>query len=1085
MTNKILYKSRLLFLGMVSLSLQAHNNGVITYSDFLNPSQETRPRVWWHWLNGNITQDGIRKDIEWMHNVDIGGAHVFDGNMGTPVLVKDRISNMSPEWKACFRLATSLFSSNGMEEAIASSPGWSEAGGPWVKPKDAMKKITWRETYVRGGKTVKIKLPEPFTMTSDFQNVRLNTHNVDIETKFYKDIVVLACKTEDESMAQMKAQITASNGTFTLDQLSNTDLSDFQKLTIEKNTPASYINVTFPQAQIIKAISLTTDAQRESWAIKPANCNHCLEYSQDGTNWTWLCDIPDGGVYQQTVSFPAIKARFFRVAFRDPNGKSTRKTSVKISELVLHSASYINHFEDKAGYYTAYDTDEFTTPEEQGVKEVVDITKYMDINGNLIWKAPKGNWKILRIGYNLTGHENAPVTRDEQGLEVDKMDSAAVKTYIEHYLYLFQEASGNRLGKDGVSYLLNDSYEAGQNTWTETLPEEFEKRRGYSLWKYLPVLTGITVDNTDKSEAFLWDWRKTIGELVVENYYEQLDKALKKHGMKRYSESHENGRVYLADGMEVKRHADIPMGAMWIPKYNFGTSQKIGEADIRESASVAHLYGQKYIAGESFTTIGMNDAYAFGPSELRPTADLEFASGLNRIVIHESAHQAVETVPGITMSAIGTWFNRHITWADQAKAWVDYLARTSYMMQQGRNVADIAWYYGENNNVTGLVMTDTPTIPKGYNFDYINSDALLHVLDAKDNRLISNITGNSYSILAIDRNATHMSMGVLRKLDELSKAGITICGYKPKVKSGMEGSDNQFQQLADTIWSRPNVVEGLNLEATLAKINVFPDFQTTTDSILYVHHTTDNGEFYWIDNRRNQKVDTRITLRTSNGIQPQIWRAAHGTREQVTAKASSSNTEMAVTLNPHESYFIVFDKDTPAADASIDMSKQSEVFSLNNPWTVIFQEHRGAPAQTTLEHLASLSENTDPAIKYFSGTAIYTTTFKVSKKQLKTYRNFFLNLGKVSNIAEVFLNGQPLGTYWETPFLIPAGNTLQAGNNTLTVKVTNFWTNRLIGDQQESVKKKITTTSMDFYSAGATLLPSGLIGPVKISAESK
>lgn len=1084
MAKKILFKSMLLFLGMVPIFLQAQNNRTITYSDFFSPSQETRPRVWWHWLNGNITQYGIRKDIEWMHRSGIGGAHVFDGNMGTPVLVKNRISYMSSEWKNCFKLATSLFLSNGMELAIASSPGWSEAGGPWVKPEDGMKKLTWRETYLLGGKTVKIKLPEPFTITSDFQNIRMSTHNIDADTKFYKDIVVLACKTEDKSMAQMKARITASNGTFSLDQLCNTDLSDFQKLTIEKNTPASYINVTFPQDHIIKAISLTTDALRESWAIKPATCNHSLEYSLDGTSWIKLCDIPDGGVYEQTVSFPAVKARFFRVQFRNPSGISMRKASVKVSELVLHSASYINHFEDKAGYYTAYDTDIFITPHDQGVKDVVDITKYMDANGNLIWKAPKGNWKILRIGYSLTGHENAPVTLDEQGLEVDKMDSAAVKRYIEHYLSLFQEASGNRLGNDGIGYLLNDSYEAGQNTWTETLPEEFEKRRGYSLWKYLPVLTGITVDNTERSEAFLWDWRKTIGELVVENYYEQLDKVLKKYGMKRYSESQENGRVYMADGMEVKRHADIPMGAMWIPKGGFGTSQKIGEADIRESASVAHLYGQKYVAAESFTTIGMNNAYAFGPKEYRSTADLEFASGANRIVIHESALQAVDTEPGITMSAIGTWFNRHITWANQAQIWTDYLARTSYMMQQGHNIADIAWYYGENNNVTGLVMSDTPAIPKGYNFDYVNSDALLHVLDAKDNRLISNITGNSYSILAIDRNATRMSMSVLRKLDELSKAGITICGDKPTVKVGMEGTENDFRQLVNVIWSRPNVVCGLDLNVALAKINVSPDFKTTTDSILYVHHTTDNGEFYWIDNRRNQKIDTHITLRTSNGLQPQIWRAAHGSREQVTAKINGSNTEMDITLNPQESYFIVFDKDASVVNASVDMSKQRDVFFLTNPWTVTFQKHCGAPDQTMMNQLTSLSENTDTNIKYFSGTATYNTVFKVSKKQLKTNRNFFLNLGEVGNIAEIFLNGQSLGTYWETPFLIPVGSALQAGNNTLTIKVTNFWTNRLIGDQQESVKK-VTTTSMDFYSASSPLLPSGLIGPVKLCAETK
>ncbi len=663
------------------------------------------------------------------------------------------------------------------------------------------------------------------------------------------------------------------------------------------------------------------------------------------------------------------------------------------------------------------------------------------------------------------------------------MDSAAVHRYESIYLDMYKDATGNRLGQKGLGYIVTDSYEAYQNNWTPSMPQEFEKRRGYALWKWLPVLTGAIVEDSEKSEAFLWDWRQTIGELEVENYYEELSKILKRHGMKRYSESQENGRVYMADGMAVKRNADIPMSAMWVNHMGQGTSNKISEADIRESASVAHLYGQKLVAAESLTTVGFGCAWAFGPKELRPTADLEFASGLNRVVIHESALQpADDKLPGIGLFIFGTWFNRNITWASQAKAWTDYLARTSYMMQQGKNVADIAYYYGEDNNITGLISTDAPVIPKGYNYDYVNADVLLTILNAENKNLVSSRTGATYRVLALGSNCNRMSMKVLRKLDRLSQGGVTICGDKPTLKGGMEGTYDEFRFLANAVWSRPNVISGRDINIALDRIGLKPDFQTDKDSILFVHHTTDNGEFYWIDNRSDKAQQAHITLRTGTDVRPQIWRADFGTRVMHDSHVTTEGNEMTVGLNPNESYFIVFDKTAAPAEEPVDMGKQTTVLDITTPWKVTFQEQRGAPASATFDTLASWTDNTDEGIRYFSGTATYANSFKLSKKMLKHSRALYLDLGEVGNIAEVSLNGQDLGTFWETPFLVPITHAVKAGENTLTIKVTNFWTNRIIGDMQPGTTKKYTWTAIPFYQPNSPLLRSGLIGPVKVNS---
>src|SRR6516225_11886174 len=118
---------------------------------FQNPPQAAKPRVWWHWMNGNITKDGIRKDLEWMHRVGIGGFQNFDASLLTPQIVEKRLTYMTPDWQDAFRFTTRLADSLKLEMAIAGSPGWSESGGPWVKPEDGMKKIVWTEVRVQGG----------------------------------------------------------------------------------------------------------------------------------------------------------------------------------------------------------------------------------------------------------------------------------------------------------------------------------------------------------------------------------------------------------------------------------------------------------------------------------------------------------------------------------------------------------------------------------------------------------------------------------------------------------------------------------------------------------------------------------------------------------------------------------------------------------------------------------------------------------------------------------------------------------------------------------------------------------------------
>jgi len=185
---------------------------------------------------------------------------------------------------------------------------------------------------------------------------------------------------------------------------------------------------------------------------------------------------------------------------------------------------------------------------------------------------------------------------------------------------------------------------------------------------------------------------------------------------------------------------------------------------------VAHLYGQNLVAAESFTTVG-GIAYGISPEMLKLTADKMMANGLNRFVIHTSVHQPLDSSgPGVGLGPFGEWFTRHETWAEQASAWVTYLARSSFLLQQGRFVADVLYYYGEDSNVTALFREKAPPVPAGYNFDYVNADALVHLLSVVDGALATP-SGMRYRVLALDPNSRNMSLPVLRKIRDLVTAG--------------------------------------------------------------------------------------------------------------------------------------------------------------------------------------------------------------------------------------------------------------------------------------------------------------------------
>lgn len=1069
-------------------------------------------------MNGNITKEGITADLRWMKRVGIGGVQIFDVALLTPKVVPKPLAYMTTEWQEALRHAVALAHQLGLEVTIAASPGWSETGGPWVKPPQAMKKLVWSETRLEGGRPFKGILPRPPAVAGPFQNMRNRRdwsallglpERPDVE--YYVDSAVVAFPVPPGELAarHVRPRVTVSDGQCHPDKLSD---GDFETAAVElPKAPlrqAAWIQFEFPKPQTIHALTLALKQPMPAPFAKPSETGQQLEASDDRRQFRLIAKVPGDGAPVHTLAFKPITARFFRLSFLSlpeapllnldiPGLKlPPLPTSLEITELVLHTSPRIHRFEEKAGFGllpTLYDlvTPKVDPKEAIPKNSVVDLTTKMRSDGSLVWTPPPGQWIVLRMGYSLLGVTNHPASPEATGLEVDKLNRDHVRSYVETYFQQLEAATGGRLGERGIRYLLTDSWEAGVQNWTEDMITEFLEHRGYDMRPWLPVLTGRVLDSVEASERFLWDFRKTIAELTAEEHYDEISEFLKTRAMGRYSESHESARAFIGDGMEVKRSADVPMGAVWVPSVLTPSTRY--EADIRESASVAHLYGQNVVAAESFTVAGFREnAYKWAPENLKPVADLALASGLNRFVIHTSVHQPVAQPPGISLGPFGQWFTRHETWAEQAGAWISYLSRSSFLLQQGRFVADILYLYGEDSNVTALFGEKLPDIPRGYAYDFINGDALVRLLSVEGGQLTTRTTGMTYRLLVLDPSTRYMTLPVLRKIRDLVKAGATVVGGKPLASPSLRDDTKEFQAIVETLWRSPSqptpfgkgkVYPTLQPSRALAELQILPDFEYKSmrahTQLLFVHRTLDGTEIYWVNNRQDRTEEGDAIFRVS-GKEAELWYPETGEIEPASYRSVGGRTVVPVRLNPYGAVFVLFRKPATSQSRLLPQRVEVPLATLEGPWEVSFQPGRGAPDKLTFPKLISWTESSDAGVKYFSGTSTYAISLTAPAEWFEEGARLYLDLGEVRNLAAVLVNGLPVGTAWTRPFRVELTEALRLGNNALEIKVTNLWVNRLVGDLQAGTSERYTFTTFPFFKPDSALLPSGLMGPVRV-----
>jgi hypothetical protein len=1054
---------------------------------FSEPPAAARPHAYWYWIDGNVTREGITADLEAMQRAGIGGVELYNvGGHGTPGPVRV----MSPEWRELMKHAITSAGKLGLEVDLNNSPGgWSSSGGPWITPELSMQRLTWCEVRIQGGQSFSGTLAQPPTREG-----------------FYRDVAVLAFPTPVAECGDVpKPAITCSDPKFDTSLLTD---GDEAKHGVLPQSDTEFIQFTYDQPFLCHSLRIYP---RRYGSVPKGR----LLASDDGQTWREVqAFAPSRNWSSVDTVFASTTARQWRIEFQE-------KAPIDLAEVILspryRTAEWTGKtLQDQYGL----DKPRFTpaalaAPPECCIApdRIIDLTKAMDATGKLTWEVPPGDWTIMRFGHTATGQHTGPAGPGADGLDCDKFNSAALDVHWAKGMKPFLDDP--ELGKY-IQYIHIDSYEMGAQNWTRDFGDLFAKRRGYDLFKFLPTITGRVVQDTATTERFLWDFRQVCCGLIADNYFSHMSELCHRDGKQLTIEPYHQVQY---KSVTAGGYADVPMCEFW-------TGGLPGPYWYKLGASPGHVYGRNIIGAESFTApreAGGN--YTTDPWALKTLGDLAFCGGVNRYVFHVSVQQSwLDRAPGMTLAAFGTHFERTNTWFEQMPAYTRYVSRCQQMLRQGRFVADILYFDGENAPDDGYNPGSIIAPPGGFDYDVCDERALRQRVTVADGRLVLP-DGVSYRVLVLP-DTDRMTPEFLRRVRELVEAGATVVGPRPVSSPslcGQPAADGELKLIADALWGtdgdvtkfdRPcgkgRVIWGMPLKDILNTLAVAPDFEArnATAAINYIHRNLSDGELFFVASTGDNAQNAECVFRTT-GRQPELWDAVTGEMRPLPAfREESGRTVVPMEFLPRQSFFLLFRKAAvPSTRAATNFPRAAVVGEVNGPWEVAFDPKWGGPAKIRFDKLIDWTTHADAGIKYYSGKATYLTTFEVPAS-VDGKSSLYLDLGTVKNLAEVRLNGVALGIVWCAPWGVPLVEPLKPTGNTLEIDVVNLWPNRMIGDEQlpedcewqesghggKQLKSfpawltdnkprssgRFTFSSWKHFTKDDPLLPSGLLGPVTL-----
>lgn len=736
-------------------------------------------------------------------------------------------------------------------------------------------------------------------------------------------------------------------------------------------------------------------------------------------------------------------------------------------------------------------------PADTTIAAVRDLSAEVREDGTLDWDAPAGDWEILRIGYTDSDARVSTASGVWQGLAIDYLSRDAFDAYWRSDVEPLLDAAKPF---HSLKHLATDSWELGGANWTETFADEFRKRRGYDPVPWLPVVAGRIVGDPDASARFLTDLRRTVADLIVANHYDAFAEHAARRGLDVQAES---GGPHGApiDALETFRRAGVPQTEFW--SQNPHRSSDGERFFTKEAASAAHIYGQRFVAQEGETSIGPQWSESLA-TDLKPSFDMAVTEGMNRLVWHEfTSSPTASGLPGQEYFA-GTHLNPNVTWWSAARAFFTYLNRVQFLMQQGTAVDDILYFYGDNvPNFVRSKADDPARVLPGYDYDVTDEDALLHAIHVEKGRLVGP-SGVSWRALVLPRSG-RLSLTALEQVERLARGGAVIIGVAPTSPTGRTTSEDaaRFAALVARLWgpscaerARHAYGEGRifctqNARAVLADLGTPPDVAPadatrpllgadSTAQLDFVHRRVGRTDVYFVRNGSAQTIARDVLFR-AYGRTFEIWDPVTGEMRAGPRRArhgADGRERVPLALPPFGSMAVVFPVAGRSGDlAALPMASRTVALKPLSVWNVSFQSGRGAPDHAIrMSELKSWTTSSDPRVRYFSGAATYRAV--VTPPRFAKGQRVSIRFADLHEIARVKINGRDAGTVWAKPLTLRVDPWLRLGKNLVEIEVANLWPNRIIGDLQPGVSRRITQTNITSYHADSPLLPSGLIGPL-------
>ena len=1063
---------------------------------FAQPTAEYLPKTWMHAMNGNMSKPGFTGDFQAMSDAGIGGAIFFHVHRkDRPYSSRGPVRFGTDEFFEHLVHAAAQADKQDIEFGIHNADGWTSSGGPWVSPEQSMKRITWSETTVSGGQKITPEQPGYYE-------------------GFYRDIAIIGLPENKYNQSNQFANATLSSSDLSLDTNVLQDKDWDTTFTFSKNDDDDYwVQVALDKAATLRSLHIETPNRHGDAS---------LQISQDGKTFITVdkkLRRPRPGARLWAFSPQLVTkdqdgytAKYFRIVFDKP---------ITLTRFDLWSVPRIDDWysmnsmeRGRLSLAPQISTHAITALDDVVVLHRGEIPE-QGIN------LPDGQWRVLRFGYTSTGAKNVPSSTEGKGLEVDKFNAQALRFHFDQYVgKLAKQLKAKNINSLKTTEI--DSYEVGGQNWTSDIDKSFSSKFGYDFIPWLPAMTGRVIESPRHTGAVLQEYRQHLSDLMVDNYFGEFTRIANEYGMESYIEPYGWGPF---DELAAGGKADRMMGEFWV-KAPYGQEQYY-HSRVEAAISSAHIYGRNIVSAESFTSTQTN--WYGHPYYYKHHGDHMWARGINETMFHRFAHQPNNHIrPGMTMDSIGSHIDRTQTWwLNGGSKWFEYLARGSYLLQQGVPDADFLVHIGD---VAPLRVTKRLQVPEGFKFDHVNTDVLINRTKV-ENGLIVLPEGTRYRALVLNRT-DYLNIDTIVRIQELVAQGATVIGKKPESVIGFSElpKQDEFTSIADKLWGdskeglnrfKLGTVSSFSLEDSISKLGLAADLIIDEQPVKYfAKRRIGKNTLYYFHNDEPVFKHINVDFKDGDG-QPEIWNVDDGSVEPILNYTRSGNRlKTKLALEPYGGRFVLIrrDEDAPKYEGRYTRliedtylnKKHSQIINrFNGSWSVQFDTALGGPEQVNLERLINWIDSNDDRVKYYSGTAQYEHSFSINAITRSEEKRLYLDLGEVQQIAEVTINGKAMPTLWKPPFVLDITDVVELGENQLTVAVTNTWVNRLIGDEAlpdtsgysmvgntvawlnnnepPPKSERVTFTGFNFFerSNRRKLQSSGLLGPVNVFSVSQ